>query len=130
MDENDKNCYEKCNNYFYFDTSHKYHCTDDAECPPEQSKLISQKKKCIDECKNDNKYKNEFNNICYEICPNGTVQNNYICVEEEPMTTVTEEEPMTTTIEEELMTTKTTEEVPTSAKTTEEESMTTKSTEE
>ena len=68
-----------------------------------------QKGKCIDKCKNDNKYKNEFNNTCYEICPNGTIPNNYICVKkEEPITTqeastttiITEEEQMTTIITE------------------------------
>ena len=40
------------------------------------------KKKCIDECKKDDVYQNEFNSICYINCPNGTYANNYICIKE------------------------------------------------
>ena len=43
-------------------------------------KLIKEKSKCIDSCINDDKYKYEYNNICYEACPNGTQQiNDYLC---------------------------------------------------
>ena len=108
IEKNDKNCYEKCKYYYYYDELNKYHCTVGEECPKlKQYKLILQKGKCIDECKNDDKYRNEFNNTCYEICPNGTIPNNYICVKkEEPITT---QEASTTTIiteEEETITTK------------------------
>ena len=33
------------------------------------SKIIPLKKKCIDDCNNDDTYKCEYNNICYETCP-------------------------------------------------------------
>ena len=65
------NCYEKCAYYYYFDSS-KYYCTERWSCPLKFNKLIIAKNKCIDKCQNDNKYIYEYNNICYENCPNGT----------------------------------------------------------
>ena len=38
-------------------------------------KLIKEKRKCIDECKNDDIYIYEHNNICYSICQNGSFLN-------------------------------------------------------
>jgi len=38
----------------------------------QKSKVIFNKKKCIDNCYNDNDYKFEYNNACYESCPKGT----------------------------------------------------------
>ena len=35
-------------------------------------KLIREKRKCIDKCENDDIYIFEYNNICYDICPNDT----------------------------------------------------------
>ena len=85
--ENDKNCYKKCNYYYYFDDNNNYNCTECNECPKEQSKLILEKGRCINECKNDNKYKNEYNNNCYEICPGGFVPINNICIKKNEDTT-------------------------------------------
>ena len=65
------NCYEKCENYHYFDETNKFHCTDDYTCPINY-KLIEDKNKCLDNCKNDNIYKYEYNNKCFNACPNGT----------------------------------------------------------
>jgi surface protein len=45
-------------------------------------KLIREDYKCIEYCNNDTKYKYEYNNICYETCPNGThisSINEYLC---------------------------------------------------
>ena len=67
------NCYEICPHYYYFDESNYYHCTE--ICPQGFDKLILGKKKCIDRCDNDDIYKFEYNNICYEDCPNGTIYN-------------------------------------------------------
>ena len=50
-----------------------------------KSKIIFDKKKCIDNCYNDNEYKYEYNNICYKSCPNGTHIsniNNKTCVDD------------------------------------------------
>jgi len=86
------NCFSKCNsnenyfdnktNYYYFDELNEYHCTKDYICPEKYNKIIIDKKKCIDECKNDDTYKFEFNNFCYQKCPYKTKQENinYICV--------------------------------------------------
>ena len=76
------NCYEKCSFYYYFDES-KYYCTEEKNCPVKYNKLIIPKNKCIDKCQNDNQYIFEYNNICYEICPNGTYYNETldICLE-------------------------------------------------
>ena len=45
-------------------------------------KIIKEKNICISECSNDDKYKYEFENICYEICPNNThisSDNEHLC---------------------------------------------------
>ena len=78
--ENDKNCYEKCDYLYYFDELKEYHCTEDMKCPDEINKLIPEKNRCIDQCKNDNTYMNEYNNICYKDCPQDTTPNNNICI--------------------------------------------------
>ena len=58
------NCYKKCNYYYYFDSSIEYHCTEKKECP-NGYKLISEKKKCIDNCNNDDKYIYEYEDKCF-----------------------------------------------------------------
>ena len=75
------NCYEICDNYYYFDERDLYHCTESKECPVGFEKLIVDKNKCIDNCKNDDIYINEFNKTCYISCPNGTIADaiNNIC---------------------------------------------------
>ena len=47
------------------------------------NKLIEAKTECTKDCKYDNIYKYDFNNICYEECPIWTIQNetDYICYE-------------------------------------------------
>ena len=56
-------------------------CEDD--CFKESNKLISQLKKCIDKCSNDNTYKYEYKNKCYISCPDGTnisTNSEFICI--------------------------------------------------
>ena len=79
MLESEGNCYKICQFYYYFDSSNKYKCTDDYNCPSEQNKLIKEKNKCINNCKNDEIYQYEYNNACYKSCPEGTIgsENNY-----------------------------------------------------
>ena len=77
------NCYPICHNYYYFDESNTFHCTESLNCPEKFKKLILNKKKCIDECKNDDIYKYEYNNKCYRQCPYNTYvneNNNFFCV--------------------------------------------------
>ena len=66
---NYKNCYIKCNYYYYFDQSNAYYCNQ--TCPINYNKII-EKKKCINDCKKDDTFKYEYNNTCYQKCPNGT----------------------------------------------------------
>ena len=71
---NIKNCYPKCKYYYYFDKLNNYHCSESVKCPDDYRKLILNKKKCIDDCKNDDTYKFEKNNICYKENPYDTIQ--------------------------------------------------------
>ena len=82
----EKNCYKKCDYYYYIDSSNEYKCTETNECPPEYSKLIREKNKCIDECSKDRNFQYEFNNECYNVCPTDTLEDNYICKEKEQYT--------------------------------------------
>ena len=77
--KDDRNCYEECNYFYYIDEYDNYNCTKERICPDKFNKLIKAKNKCIDKCENDNIFKYEFNNTCYEHCPNGTNQSNNIC---------------------------------------------------
>ena len=45
------NCYQKCDYYYYFNETNKYHCVE--TCPEKFSKLIIDKNKCIDKCKKE-----------------------------------------------------------------------------
>ena len=70
--ENDNNCYLKCNYNYYYDSDGKYKCTEQENCPTDFPKLISAKKRCINDCIYDNLYKYEYNGICLIDCPEGT----------------------------------------------------------
>ena len=83
--ENDTNCYENCEYYYYFDSNQKYLCAPNNFCP-ENYKLIDEKNKCIDKCSNDKIYRYEYKNRCFERCPNNTFNfssNKYLCLEED-----------------------------------------------
>ena len=71
---NKLNCYENCSYYYYFDNSTNYHCTNDFICPDEYSKLQPIRRECIKNCSDEELTKMEFQNICYENCPNNTEQ--------------------------------------------------------
>ena len=45
-------------------------------CHIEKKKYISVNEKCIDNCYNDDIYQFEYNNICYDSCPTGTISYN------------------------------------------------------
>ena len=81
--KNTSNCYQICQYYYFYDSNNIYNCAPDYICP-ENYKLISSKGKCIDDCINDNIYLYEYNNVCYENCPEGTISNDdmYKCEEE------------------------------------------------
>ena len=74
---NDKNCFEICNYYYYFNDNNQYTCTVYDSCDYNY-KLIRPKKKCINECRNDheNKYIYEYNDECVESCPSNVKTDN------------------------------------------------------
>ena len=77
----ENNCYLECSFYYYFDSIGNYICTSSYECPAGY-KLIEEKNKCIYNCSNDDTYQLEFNNKCYETCPNNSyilLDNIYLC---------------------------------------------------
>ena len=63
------NCYVNCVHNYYFDEYNKYKCTESNSCTSRYNKLITIKKKCIDDCRNDDEYIYKYNNECYKQCP-------------------------------------------------------------
>ena len=47
----------------------QYECTQSNECPSQYNKFVISKKKCIDDCKNDDEYIYDYNNNCLSECP-------------------------------------------------------------
>ena len=81
MYSSNNNCYPICNDFFYFDESNIFHCI--TQCPEQFNKIINEKKKCINECKNDDTYRYEYNNICFQDCPTESrFLFNYYCIDE------------------------------------------------
>ena len=77
--ENYKNCYERCEYYYYFDEINNISkCTKKLEFPAEYNKLILEEKNYIDNCTKDINYKYEFQNQCYKTCPNNSMERNDI----------------------------------------------------
>ena len=58
--------------FYYFDSSGNYFCTGEDACPDNYNKLVIEKNKCIDDCKNDDIYQKDYNNECHNNCPSGT----------------------------------------------------------
>ena len=82
--EKNTNCYFKCPYYYYFDLEQNYICTIDNNCPDDYNKLIIEEKRCVNNCSKELIYKYEYNNTCFNSCPNGTHNssynnNNYLC---------------------------------------------------
>ena len=76
---NSSNCVIKCN-YYYYIIFDEYFCTENNQCPFEVSLLIRNKGRCIDNCKDDNEYKYQFNYECFKECPEDTIPDeNNIC---------------------------------------------------
>ena len=81
----EKNCYEICQYYYYFE-SDVYKCTQTNSCPNNKKK-IEIKRKCIDECSYDDIYINEYNNECLINCPEGFEPENNKCIEKKDIMT-------------------------------------------
>ena len=57
----------------------------DNSCFNDNNKLIPSKRQCIENCKKDENYNYEYNNVCYKQCPNYTSmisENDFICKED------------------------------------------------
>jgi len=66
------NCFQECQFYYYFNNENNYICS--SNCISFYNKIILEKRKCIGDCKLDDTYKYEYNNFCYNSCPNGTYE--------------------------------------------------------
>ena len=76
------NCYKQCKYYYYFDKHKKYFCTKSSKCPLSYNKIIQEKNKCIDDCKNDGEYVYDYNNSCLKECPIKTYEEEKLCLDE------------------------------------------------
>ena len=80
MNNNYKNCYNSPPTNFI--TDFKPDIIMDNNCDNNKGKIINGDKKCIDNCFEDKIYKYEFNNTCFEKCPNSTIEskkNKFFC---------------------------------------------------
>ena len=76
--DSNERCYKICSFYFYFDeSSKKYFCTENLECPDHHSKLIHKKNECVKSCSDTNNNHYEYDNKCLNKCPE-----NFIALEE------------------------------------------------
>ena len=69
---NQQNCFIKCEFYYYFNENNECSWTIYDICPTDYNKIINQKNKCIDDCKNDDIFKYEYKNTCLIECPENT----------------------------------------------------------
>ena len=72
--DNSKNCVPKPNSLYYIKYG-QYIVTDSDICPEGYDIIIEQKRKCIEECKKDNKYIYTYDGLCYESPPENTNDN-------------------------------------------------------
>ena len=98
-----KNCVTNCSGYYYFNVinlprgytgwsseiqsimnngihyNKQYKCTANRECLKDVPYHIKDKRKCIDDCKNDDTYKYRYNSYCLSECPPNTYNDNFLC---------------------------------------------------
>ena len=81
------NCYPQCEYFYYFDKSNNYYCTENNICPTNYEKLVLNKTKCINKYNKYNIYQFEYNNTCYEECPEGTksISSKKLCYDQESL---------------------------------------------
>ena len=78
--ENSTNCVPKPNSLYYIKYG-QYQVTNSDRCPEDFSFLIEEKGKCIEDCKNDDKYNYTYDGRCYQTPPENTndEDGDYIC---------------------------------------------------
>ena len=65
------NCVPRPNPYYYINHG-RYILSDSEICPEDFKFLVEVKSKCIEDCKNDDKYKYTYDELCYETPPENT----------------------------------------------------------
>ena len=87
-DDPANNCVTNCSNYFYYvdfhgygytGNLHQYKCTTEKNCVPGVPYFIKDKRKCIEDCKNDDTYRYLYSGYCLKECPPNTYPDNFIC---------------------------------------------------
>ena len=66
-----KDLLDYLNEHFVMQIIPIYNCSDDI-CFQDDKKIIIEKRKCVMSCNDDDYYKFEYNDFCYNSCPNGT----------------------------------------------------------
>ena len=100
-----KNCVTNCSGFYYYNIinlprgytrwgseieaanahglhyNYQYKCTANRECLADVPYHIKDKRKCIDDCKNDPDYQYTYNSYCLDDCPPNTIKDsvNFIC---------------------------------------------------
>ena len=64
-----KNCYPKCDFYFYFDENNNYNCTKSRKCPDGYNSKIPEIGQCVKNCEENKNYRYKFMDNCYSQCP-------------------------------------------------------------
>ena len=72
------NCEIQCDKYYYIYFGEK-RCTKKYECPEDNPLLISEIKKCTDNCLNEVPYINQYDGRCLKECPENSTLVNHIC---------------------------------------------------
>ena len=82
-------CNKNCQYYYYLNENNESFCTENETCYGIYDKLIIEKNECVNICQFDSIYKYEYNNICYNKCPNGTIydENEKKCFDEKNIQT-------------------------------------------
>jgi len=70
---NTTNCVVLCKNFYYYTSYNQFKCSSSPQCPEENSLLIREKKKCVQNClKDGGEYKFQYNGECLKKCPDDT----------------------------------------------------------
>lgn len=78
-EENQNNCVVDCEFYYYYNEFGQYRCTETDICPGGMY-LIRDKKKCINDCKENKPFIYQFKGECIQECPEYTIIKDGNCV--------------------------------------------------
>ena len=79
--DNPKNNCVVYSEFYYISPYGQYKALDALQCPEEAKFMIKDKNSCIDDCKKDPEYKYLYNGNCLKNCPEGTINEEYVCIE-------------------------------------------------